>query len=106
MKPYQKAIEHLRKLDQIEEPRKKLKLLGEVSQKIIDCIEDFWRNISIDKEQLAVNADQMTLIYLFIVVRSKISDLFAHLKYITEFTTQYVRKSNLGFYLTTYECAL
>lgn len=48
----------------------------------------------------------MTLIYLYIVARSKIVDFFAHLKYITEFTTPYVRNSNLGFYLATYEHAL
>ena len=105
-KPYQKAIDHLRLLGDIEEPRKKLKLLGEVNWKIIECIDEFWKDICIDEEQLVITTDQMTLIYLFIVTRSKITDLFAHLKYITEFTTQYVRNSNLGFYLATYEHAL
>ena len=48
----------------------------------------------------------MILIYLYIVTRSKIVDLFAHLQYITKFTTPYVRQTNLGFILATYEHAL
>ena len=42
-KPYLKAIEHLRKLEEIEEPRKKLKLLGEVNLKVLEWIDDFWK---------------------------------------------------------------
>lgn len=53
-----------------------------------------------------IATDQMILIYLYIVTRAKIVDMFAHLKYITTFTTPYVRQSNLGFLLATYEHAL
>lgn len=106
VKPYNKAILQLRKIEQIEEPRKKLRLMGEVNDIILEWINQFWKGLNIDEEQLVITTDQMTLIYLYIVARSKIVDFFAHLKYITEFTTPYVRNSNLGFYLATYEHAL
>jgi len=96
----------LREIDKIEEPLKKLRLMAEVNDAIFECINDFWRGIDIDVEQLVVAADQMVLIYLFIVIRAKVVDLFANIKYISEFTTKYVRNSNLGFYLATYENAL
>ena len=105
-KPYNKAIMILRQIDQIQEPRKKLRLMGEVNDTILEWINEFWKGLNIDEEQLVITTDQMTLIYLYIVARSKIVDFFAHLKYITEFTTPYVRNSSLGFYLATYEHAL
>lgn len=69
-------------------------------------MNEFWKNLDIDDEQLVIATDQMILIYLYIVIRSKIVNMFAHIKYITEFTTPYVRNSNLGFNLATYEHAL
>lgn len=105
-KPYHMAILRLREIDKIEEPRKKLRLMTEVNELILSWVDEFWKNLDIDEEQLVIATDQMVLIYLYIVTRAKIVDLFAHFKYITAFTTQYVRQSNLGFLLATYEHAL
>lgn len=48
----------------------------------------------------------MVLIYLYISIRSKVPNFFAHLKYIQEFTSAYTQKIDLGFYMATYERAL
>lgn len=69
-------------------------------------MNEFWKNLDIDGEQLTIAAEQMNLIYLFIVTRSKIAELFAHLTFIKAFVSPYVRQSKLGFILATYERAL
>ncbi len=48
----------------------------------------------------------MVLIYLYIAIRSKVPNFFAHLKFIQEFTSPYTQKIDLGFYMATYERAL
>ena len=48
----------------------------------------------------------MILIYLYIVARAKVMEMFAHLKYIQEFITPQVRISPLGFLLATYKNSL
>ena len=62
--------------------------------------------MDIDESQLVIAAEQMILIYLYIVARAKIINMFAHLKYIQEFITPEIRKSPLGFLLATYETSL
>jgi urate oxidase len=105
-KPYSKAIIKLREIDNIAEPRKKLRLMVEVNDAILESVNEFWKNLDIDEEQLVIATDQMILIYLYIVTRSKIAELFAHLSFIKAFVSPYVRQSNLGFILATYEHAL
>jgi hypothetical protein len=105
-KPYIKAIEKLRKMDEVQQPRKKLKLMDEVNELLISWINEFWNNLDIDEHQLVIAADQMILIYLYIVTRARVVELFAHIRYIHEFITAEVRKSPLGFLLATYEHSL
>jgi hypothetical protein len=62
--------------------------------------------LDIDEHQLVIAADQMILIYLYIVTRARIVELFAHIKYIHEFITAEVRRGPLGFLLATYEHSL
>lgn len=80
--------------------------MREVNDMVLECVNNFWKDLDIDEEQLVIATDQMILIYLYIITRAKIVDMFANLNYITAFTTPYVRQSNLGFLLATYEHAL
>lgn len=40
------------------------------------------------------------------MIRSKITDMHAHVNFIREFVTDHVLKTNFGYYLTTVEGAL
>ena len=84
----------------------KLRLFKDINTIIMDSIGQFWEGIDVDSEDLTVAADQMILIYLFIVVRSKLSNFYSHIMFIQEFTTKYIKQISLGYFLTTYEMAL
>lgn len=105
-KPYHKAIKRLRDIEEVDQPRKKLRLMNQVNDLILKCINEFWAELDIDESQLVIAAEQMILIYLYIVTRAKVIDMFANLKFIKEFITPEVRKSPLGFLLATYENSL
>ena len=83
----------------------KIKLLHSVNDIIMEEIETFWAGLNV-KDKLTIAADQIILIYLYIVIRSKIPEFFSHLRFIQDFTTDYVKKISFGFYLATYERAL
>lgn len=71
------------------------------------CIDHFWKDVTaIDKSKLTLDADELLMIFQFITMRTKIVELFAHLKFINEFQTDTLRHSKLGYYCSTLEVAL
>jgi hypothetical protein len=84
----------------------KIKLFAEVNDIVMDSIDEFWDGMDVDRDNLVITADQMVIIYLYVVIRSKVPCFFSHLKFIQEFTSQHVKLINYGFYMATYERAL
>lgn len=72
---------------------------------ILDCVNEFWSNLDIDGE-LLINNEQMSSIYFYIVIRSKITDFFAHISFMKAFMPLYMKQSKIGFILLTYDRAL
>jgi hypothetical protein len=60
----------------------------------------------IDKKKLTLDADQLLMIFIFVTIRSKVSELLGHLKLINEFSTDTLRQSKLGYYASTLEVAI
>ena len=58
------------------------------------------------KKKLALDAEQMILICIFITLQASIPDIFAHLKLAYQFATANIRQTKLGYYVATFEMAL
>lgn len=58
------------------------------------------------KAKLALDAEQIILICMYIAIQAQLTDSFAQLKLAYQFATSYVRQTKLGYYLTTFEMAL
>jgi hypothetical protein len=82
VKPYLKAIQRLKMIGEEEGPMKKLKLFDDVNLLILECIDDFWRGIPVDKSNLIIAAEEMMPIYIYIVIKSKLIDLDAEINFI------------------------
>lgn len=90
-------------------PIDKLKCLATVSSSIVESINKFWKGITvIDKEKLTINGDSMLMIYIFITIKARqnVSDLFAQIKFMNEFSTSTIKNTKLGYCMTTLEIAL
>ena len=85
---------------------KKVRLLEKVNTMIKEHIEHFWGGIPIDPMNLTITQDTKIPLYIYIVIKSKIVNLAAHIKFINEFTTSYVQQSYLGNNLALYESAM
>ena len=45
--------------------------MGEVNDTILEWINEFWKGLNIDEEQLVITTDQMTLICMFQNIETK-----------------------------------
>ena len=69
-------------------------------------IADFWKGVNVAPDKLTYDADQILMIYVYIIAKSKIRNLFAHLHMCQEFSTNYVMTTRVGYCYTTMEIAL
>lgn len=65
---------------------KKAKVIGDARACVSVCIDEFWRGIDIDQENLVLDADQLASILTYCIIKSKFVELPGHIKFIEEFT--------------------
>jgi len=92
--------------DQYQGPMMKVRLLEKVNEMIKDYISKFWEGVPISEQHLTITQDTKIPIYIYIVIKAKLVNLAAHIKFIQEFTTSYVHENNLGSNLALYESAM
>lgn len=105
-RPFYDAILKLKEIDSRQGPMMKVRLLEQVNQMIKDYINKFWEGIPINEQHLTITQDTKIPIYIYIVIKAKLVNLAAHIKFIQEFTTSYVHENNLGSNLALYESAM
>ena len=86
-KPYQNVVKKLRTIADVVAPMDKNRLLVNVSNDIVETIMDFWKGLKIPKEKLTIDGDSLLMIYIYLTIRSKVTDLFAQVKLMNEFAT-------------------
>lgn len=95
-KPFHKAILKLREINTREGPMMKVRLLEQVNILIKEEISNFWQGIPINESHLVITQDIKIPLYIYIVIKCQLVNLAAHIKFIQEFTTNYVHENNLG----------
>ena len=82
--------------------------IANISKHIEETITDFWDGITIiDPDKLIIDGDNILMLYLYIVLRARIPQMFAYIKMMDEFSTTYVRSiSRYGYCLSTLEIAM
>jgi len=84
-----------------------MRCITQTTKFIVNCIDEFWKDIPlVDNKKLTLDADELLLIFLYVVLRSKLSELYGHLKLINEFSTDTLRRSKLGYSTSTLEVAI
>lgn len=106
--PYNKTIKSLSSLNKYKLPLEKMLLIANMSVGVTNCVNDFWSGMapSIESSLLDINADELMAIFIYMIMKSQMSDLIVHLNMIKEFTTNVTRSSMMGYYYTTMEAAI
>ncbi len=104
--PYQEAIDQLKKLGNLKSPMKKLNAIAKLNGIICKAVDEFWKGIQLDPDNLFIDADQFLCIFVYVIIKSHISDLFTHLNIINEFTTNSSRSNVSGYSLATLQACM
>lgn len=71
------------------------------------CINQFWKGARLKKSSLLIDADQNISIIVFIIIKSKLADLYTQIRIIKRLIPKALRSSTkAGYYLATLEGCL
>ena len=106
--PYETAIQLLKQIKKYKTPFEKMMIIASISNEITDCINDFWTEMEnyIKKDFLGIEAEQIMTIFIYIIIKSGITDIFVHCKMIKYFTTCTTKSSMIGYYYSTIEASI
>ena len=106
--PYETAVQLLKQIRKYKTPFEKMMIIASISNEITDCINDFWTEMEnfIKKDFLGIEAEQIMTIFIYIIIKSGITDIFVHCKMIKYFTTCTTKASMIGYYYSTIEASI
>ena len=107
--PYKKALHMLRELSCIRSPYQKMIQLVKIGKEIRTEVHSFWMDIPkylIRKEALGINTDNFLSIFNYLIAMNNDPNLYIHYKMIDDFTGEYSKNSNVGYYQVILECGL
>ena len=78
----------LKQLKQEKQPYGAMKLIRKAKDMIPECIDEFWKDVPVDKRNLQLDAEQVNAIMSFVVMKTGMPDLEAQIRLIEEFTSE------------------
>jgi hypothetical protein len=105
---YEAAIKLLKTISKYKVPFEKMMLIATISTEITECVNNYWKEFEnvITSSLLNIDADDLMTIFIYIIIKSNMSELLIHSKFIKEFTTSTTRSTMMGYYYTTLEASL
>ena len=106
--PYTSCISIIKSLKKYKSPFEKIMIIASLSDEIEDCVHEFWEELNefIDKNVLMIEASQLMNIFIYIIIKAKMSDIIVYCKIISLFTTCTTKSSMIGYYYSTFEASI
>ena len=106
--PYETAIQLLKQIEKYKAPFEKMLIFASLGNEIKNCIDDFWKEMEdyIEKDLLAVEAEQLMTIFIYIISKARIKDIVVHCKLIQLFSTSMTKSSMIGYYYSNAEASV
>jgi hypothetical protein len=60
----------------------------------------------VKEDDVTIAADSLIMVYIYVIVKAKVLDLFAQIRFINEYLTPHVKATKLGYCITTLEIAV
>lgn len=106
--PYSSAIHLLKTLTKYKAPFEKIVIIAAISDQITECASTFWNEMEkyIKNSYLFIEADEIMTIFLFIMIKSQMPEVYIFSKMITNFTTPNTRAFSISYNFTLLEASL
>jgi hypothetical protein len=87
-----------------------MRLITQTTELIVATINDFWKDFLdgelVKSNDITVTAEDLPMICMYVFLQTGMSDLYAHLKMINQFSTNHLRQNKLGYNASTFEMCL
>ena len=106
--PFSSAINLLKNIRKYKTPFEKIVILAALSDQITESVSVFWNSMKdyIKNSFLFIEADEIMAIFVFIMIKAQMPELFIETQIITNFTTPSTRAFNISYNLTLMEASL
>ena len=106
--PFSSAIKLLKNIKHYKTPFEKIVILAALSDQITESVSNFWNKMTeyIKNSFLFIEVDEIMAIFIFIVIKAQMPDMFVETKIITNFTTPTTKAFNISYNLTLMEASL
>ena len=106
--PYGQAIEFIKKIVDFKVPLEKLIIIASVSSLITESVNKYWKSMEkyIQPSMLGIDADELMTIFMYIVYKCHMPELFVHGDFIKYFTSPTTKSTMIGYYYTTLQGCL
>lgn len=103
--PYSKAIDCIKNIQFLRSPTHKLKAILESSEKMMECIDEFYKktNTKFNKD---IDPDDIMSIYIYMIAKSSLTTLITHCNLIEKFLTESSLASISGYYFVTLNASI
>ena len=100
--PYFSAIKLMKSIKKYKTPFEKIILIASISDQIMESATSFWKDMEpyIEKDYLFIEADDITNIFLYIIIQSQMPEILLYSKMINNFTTQFTKSFNISYNYT------
>ena len=106
--PYLSAINLMKSIKKYKTPFEKILLIAAISDQIMESATSFWTDMEpyIEKDYLFIEADEITSIFLYIIIQSQMPEILLYCKIINNFTTQFTKAFNIAYNYTLLEASV
>jgi hypothetical protein len=104
--PFKKSVELLSQITKKLAPFEKLKLISQISMQITNDVDEFWKGVNVPRSKLVLDGENLILIYEYILTRTNILDLAAHIQLCYDFSTPFLKTTKYGYCWTTIDMAM
>ncbi|CDW75334.1 UNKNOWN [Stylonychia lemnae] len=106
-KPFEKSIEALKEIPEINSPMKKLEFIYQVFNTLmIGEIDQFWESINVDQKKLEIDYENLNGIAIYIALKAGIPILLIDIIFIENFVSKAILNTNRAYQMTVLHSAM
>jgi len=84
----------------------KVDILCNLRDLIMDEIDEFWKQFPFQQKKLYVDADNLLSIFIYLIIKSQLSDLIVDIEIIDDFTNKSLKLSRKGYLFSLVQSSL
>jgi len=104
--PFSKSLIYLSEINRSETIMQKVDVLCNLRNFILDEIDEFWKHFPFQQKKMFVDADNLLSIFIYLIIKSQLSDMIVDIEIIDDFTNKSLKLSRKGYLFSLVQSSL